>query len=94
MPWITGFDPQISETGGLKCISHIEAEILLDVGLRTFEERCNRNGKTLKNRRRGILIHHHQCTTWAQQPERFRQHGMNGVLRQFMTNELKTDQIG
>ena len=93
MPWITGLNLQISETGGVQCVRHIEAEILLDIRLRTLQERCNRNGETLKNRRRGILIHHHQCTSWAQQPKRFRQNGMNGVLRQLMANELKAYQI-
>ena len=53
MPWITGFDPQISETDGLQSVVHIKAEIVLDIRLRTFEEGCNRSRQTLQNRRRG-----------------------------------------
>ena len=93
MPWVAGADARIPEPGLLESRRHIQAEILLDVGLRALQQRGHQGGEPLQHRGCGVLVHHHKNATGAQQPGRFLQHRMGGLLRQLMANKLQADQV-
>ena len=82
MPWITGADLEFAKACLTQCGGHVEAEIVLDVGLGALEQRCDRSRETLKHRRRGVLIHHHESTAWSQQACCLKKHGLGGILWQ------------